>query len=306
MTIRAATILAILPLGSGCSDSGTQPPIDAGAGDGPALQIPSPPLRALHDRPYEHQIRVDTHGEETVWVAAPIRPAWLDFDSATATLSGTPAWGDLGPHTLRLQATTASSSSARSFTILVEKSEVDCRQSFGDPAASPFVLPFPPGHGYEINQGYCPANPAWGHHRWLAYDFRMPIGDTVVASRAGRVLFVQEGFSDGTRVCGQENFVFIRHGDGTVMQYVHLTTNGALVAPGAQVAQGQPIGLSGDSGCSSGPHLHVALFRDGTDFSRQATLPVNYRNATGPLDERGGLVQGGRYVAAGGPGSPGG
>ena len=61
--------------------------------------------------------------------------------------------------------------------------------------------------------------------------------------------------------------------------------------------RGQPIGLSGDSGCSSGPHLHVALFRDRTNFDARSSLPLNYRNADGPLDPRQGLVYDALYRA---------
>ena len=96
---------------------------------------------------------------------------------------------------------------------------------------------------------------------------------------------------------GTENWVFIQHADGTVMQYVHLTQNGVLVSVGESVAQGQTIAISGNTGCSSGPHLHTWLFRDTTDFSRKASLPVNYRNADGPLDHNNALVIGGVYTA---------
>ena len=81
------------------------------------------------------------------------------------------------------------------------------------------------------------------------------------------------------------------------MQYVHLTTNGVLVVVGQSVEQGDPIGLSGDSGCSSGPHVHVNLFRDNTDFNRQATLPYNFVRADGPLDANRGLVHQAAYTA---------
>ncbi len=282
-----------------CSEPSPGPLDPSGPEPPSTLQIPAPPLRAFHDHPYEARVVIDAGGEP-VRVHAPTRPAWMTWDSATSTLGGTPGWRDVGSHTLRLEASSSSASAARSFTVVVEKSEIDCGRLFGDPDASAYVLPFPPGRSYEINQGYCPSNPTWGHHRWFAYDFRMPVGDTVVASRAGQVLFVEERWPDGSRICGQENYVYVGHADGTVMQYVHLTTGGALVAPGARVEAGQPLGLSGDSGCSSGPHLHVALFRDGTDFGRKATLPLNYRNADGPLDARGGLVQGARYRADGG------
>lgn len=172
-----------------------------------------------------------------------------------------------------------------------------CTQSFGDPADSPYQLPFAVGRAYRLIQGYCPQHPAWGHHDWLAYDFDMAIGDTVLASRAGRVFAVRDSFPDATRVCGEENWVFIEHADGTAMMYVHFTRGGALVALGEDVDAGQPIGLSGDSGCSSGPHLHVALFRDRSSFGAANGSPLNYRNAIGPLDARNGLVQGQVYQA---------
>jgi murein DD-endopeptidase MepM/ murein hydrolase activator NlpD len=170
-----------------------------------------------------------------------------------------------------------------------------CSQDFGDPAASPYGLPFPAGRSYQMFQGYCPPNPTWGHHGWLAYDFDLAIGDPILAARTGRVIFVEQRWPDSDRVCGHENSVYVEHPDGTVFAYIHLTTNGARVHVGDQVTAGQPIGLSGDSGCSSGPHLHVALFRNRTSFNKEDTLPLNFHNADGPLDARRGLVQGARY-----------
>jgi len=76
-----------------------------------------------------------------------------------------------------------------------------------------------------------------------------------------------------------------------------MTSGGALVDVGDSVQQGDPIGLSGDSGCSSGTHLHIALFRDRTNFDRQSTLPVNFANAAGPLDSKHAPVQGGKFTA---------
>lgn len=176
---------------------------------------------------------------------------------------------------------------------------IDCDQDFGDPAVAAFVLPFPVGRTYRLIQGYCVPDPTWGHHDWLAYDFDLATGDTVVASQAGRVWFLRENQPDVGGDCsgGKENMVIVLHQDGTAMNYVHLTTAGALVSVGEHVARGQPIALSGNSGCSSGPHLHVALFPDSTDFSNVSSLPFNYRNAEGPLDENRGLVQGALYTA---------
>jgi murein DD-endopeptidase MepM/ murein hydrolase activator NlpD len=66
----------------------------------------------------------------------------------------------------------------------------------------------------------------------------MPIGTTIVASRAGRVVAVQEAFVDGNGEDLKENFVFIRHEDGTTSRYYHLMHDGALVSWGTSCARG--------------------------------------------------------------------
>lgn len=108
---------------------------------------------------------------------------------------------------------------------------------------------------------------------------------------------MEEHWPDSDRVCGHENGVWIRHADGTVLNYVHLTTNGAQVQVGEQVTQGQLIGRSGDSGCSIGPHLHVTLYYNGTSFNKENTIPLTYSNAIGPVDVRHGLIQDQMYQA---------
>lgn len=182
---------------------------------------------------------------------------------------------------------------------LVPEATEDCEESFGDPSTSAYLLPWRVGRTYEVIQSYCPSNPDWGHHGWYAYDFDLATGDTVLASRAGRVRFIREDQPDIGRRCGVggENMAVIQHDDGSVMHYVHFTTDGVLVDVGDRVEQGQPIALSGNSGCSSGPHLHVVLFPDATDYGRTASEPFNYRNADGPLDGNDGLVQGAEYTA---------
>ncbi|MGH7409039.1 MAG: M23 family metallopeptidase [Candidatus Methylomirabilales bacterium] len=123
-----------------------------------------------------------------------------------------------------------------------------------------------------------------------AYDILMPIGTPILASRTGTVLLVEERFLDGTRIPDQENYINVTHSDGTIAGYVHLTTDGALVGVGDTVTQGQVIGLSGDSGSSSEPHLHFHL--QGCEGC--ATVPMTFRN-TRPHPR--GLVQGESYTA---------
>ncbi len=120
-----------------------------------------------------------------------------------------------------------------------------------------YTLPYAVGASFNVTQGNCTT----GSHRselsqQFAYDFGMPSGTSILAVRAGLVVAAVESFSDNTGKAGQENFVSIMHSDSTVARYVHLTENGADVLVGESVTQGQRIGTSGNSGFSSGPHLH--------------------------------------------------
>jgi murein DD-endopeptidase MepM/ murein hydrolase activator NlpD len=156
---------------------------------------------------------------------------------------------------------------------------------------SPYVLPWTVGETYRVGQGNCgPGSHAAGAVVQYAYDILMPIDTAVLAVRSGRVLAIEERFQNGTRIPGQENYVNVLHSDGTIAGYVHLTRDGALVEVGDSVVQGQVIGLSGDSGSSSEPHLHFHVQQcDGC-----STAPVTFRNTT--ANPRG-LVEGDAYTA---------
>ena len=156
---------------------------------------------------------------------------------------------------------------------------------------SAYILPWSVGEAHRVDQGNCGSGShAAGTVVQYAYDFLMPIGTPVIAARSGTVFLVEEGFPDGTRRAGEENYINILHTDATLAGYVHLTENGALVTVGEVVAQGQVIGLSGDTGSSTEPHLHFHV--QGCDGC--ATVPVTFRN-TRPHPN--GLVPGESYRA---------
>lgn len=123
-------------------------------------------------------------------------------------------------------------------------------------ASSPYVLPYPFGTSYVVST--TTAHPE--DHRY-AVDFLMPIGSTITAARAGRVYKVEESFFDTDQGGDQANYVFVLHDDNTLGLYGHLTHNGALVSKGDLVTIGEPLGLSGDSGWSTQPHLHFEVWR---------------------------------------------
>ena len=72
------------------------------------------------------------------------------------------------------------------------------------------------------------------------------------------------------------NFIKIYHGDGTIGSYVHLKRNGSIVEKGDKIEKGQLIGFSGNTGWSSGPHLHFMVAQN-KDF-QNITLPIKFLN----------------------------
>ncbi len=101
-----------------------------------------------------------------------------------------------------------------------------------------------------------------------AYDFAVPRGTTVRAMRGGTVLRVRNVsgpgsacYDGGGSSCANlANTVEIKHSDGTVGLYMHLAHG--TVRAGQRLAQGDVIGTSGNSGWSTGPHLHVQVQQD--------------------------------------------
>ena len=85
----------------------------------------------------------------------------------------------------------------------------------------------------------------------------------MLAARGGKVIAVRDGsVASGPmrRFYDKANAVEVLHADGTIATYAHLQ-NGAVVEVGQHVAPGERIGLSGDTGLSTGPHLHFMVWR---------------------------------------------
>jgi hypothetical protein len=98
-----------------------------------------------------------------------------------------------------------------------------------------------------------------------AYDFGMPVGTTLRAMRGGKVLQVRivsspgsPCYSGGGSSCANyANTVEILHADETVDLYMHISSS--LVSKGQEVKQGDAIAKSGNTGWSTGPHLHCQV-----------------------------------------------
>ncbi|GAA3014912.1 M23 family metallopeptidase [Streptomyces fulvorobeus] len=98
-----------------------------------------------------------------------------------------------------------------------------------------------------------------GGARWAAkhsgQDFAVPVGTKVEAAHAGTV--VKAGPNGGGDGPAYGNAVVIRHSNGKYSQYAHLSTINVHI--GQTVKTGQKIALSGNTGNSSGPHLHFEI-----------------------------------------------
>lgn len=122
-----------------------------------------------------------------------------------------------------------------------------------------YHLPFSKNISYKLHQGY---NGSFSHQNENALDFTMPVGSLVTAARAGVVIQVIDNNNENclSKSCMDfNNYITILHSDGSYAKYVHLDHNGAKVKVGDIVEQDDIIALSGNTGFSSGPHLHFEV-----------------------------------------------
>ncbi|MFE9309401.1 M23 family metallopeptidase [Streptomyces sp. NPDC088353] len=120
---------------------------------------------------------------------------------------------------------------------------------------------------FALSAGFNQAGGHWAH-KHSGQDFAVPSGTKVVAANAGTVVKAgPNGAGDGP---AYGNAVVIKHANGTYSQYAHLSRVDVRI--GQAVATGQHIALSGNTGNSTGPHLHFEI----------RTTP-NYGSALNPL-----------------------
>ena len=92
-----------------------------------------------------------------------------------------------------------------------------------------------------------------GLHGYNGVDLGAPAGTAVLASASGEVIISRSYGYNG----GYGQYIVVRHGNGTQTLYAHLSEN--YVFAGARVVQGQVIGAVGNTGRSTGPHLHFEI-----------------------------------------------
>jgi len=136
----------------------------------------------------------------------------------------------------------------------------------GDPNARPrdidYQLPLRQ-RALRIEQGYGGSFSHTDPQNLYAVDFAADLGTPVLAARDGVVMQVESDFAKAglslEKFGGRANFVRILHDDGTMALYAHLQESGVLVRVGQHVRAGQEIGLSGNTGFTTGPHLHFVV-----------------------------------------------
>ena len=124
-------------------------------------------------------------------------------------------------------------------------------------------LPFESGKSYKILQGF---NGSFTHTKLnnrFALDFQMAVGEQICSVADGIVIEVVSGYKNGgysKQWNGFDNYIWVFHPElNLISVYAHLKHKGSLVEVGERVKANQVIGLSGNTGFSTEPHLHFAM-----------------------------------------------
>lgn len=113
------------------------------------------------------------------------------------------------------------------------------------------------GFGFRIH----PVYKTWRMHTGI--DFTAPVGTPIYATGDGKVINPNSGLS------GYGKAIVIDHGFGYQSLYAHCSK--VIVKPGQKVKRGEIIGYVGNSGISTGPHVHYEILKNG-----QPINPVNF------------------------------
>ena len=124
-----------------------------------------------------------------------------------------------------------------------------------------YILPV---NGAYISSPYgWRTHPIYGYQKFhYGIDYSVGAGTPIYAIASGTVTLATYDASAG-------NYVMVSHSGGIASAYMHMSSY--IVSPGQYVSQGQVLGYVGSTGASTGPHLHLAMYCNGSFVN-----PANY------------------------------
>lgn len=257
-------------------------PSAVGAGDRAAASA------AMQDTGVHLQQRVDESGMFVIEAVNEF-PAWVQIAfriEATRNLdSGTPIAGN---HLLPPASETGLLSLALLESGSPSEIELSFQYIFGHPGARhrperAYRLPYTLTDAFRVSQAWPDAVSHASAANRYAVDFEMPVGTAVLAARGGVVIeaaadFIGSGL-DLERDADRANFVRILHDDGTLALYGHLDWHSVRVVPGQRIERGEHLADSGNTGYSTGPHLHFVVQKNSA--GEIESVPVEFDSAAG-------------------------
>jgi murein DD-endopeptidase MepM/ murein hydrolase activator NlpD len=161
------------------------------------------------------------------------------------------------------------------------------RAVLGRPGAAhrppaPYRAPFALGSTFRVNQAYPSRFTHVAPDSAYAVDIGLPDGTPVYAARDGIIINVRHDNFRGApdpAMYDQANVVQILHDDGTIAVYAHLHWESIRVQPGQSVRRGEYIADSGNTGLTTGPHLHFAVIRNAG--MKAESVPIEFAGPGG-------------------------
>jgi len=145
-----------------------------------------------------------------------------------------------------------------------------------------YRAPFAVGATFMVTQAYPLRATHDTDESMYAVDFGLPDDTPVYAAREGTVINVRHDSFNGAplpQMLDQANVILILHDDGTIAMYAHLHWDSIRVRIGQRVQRGEYIADSGNTGFSTGPHLHFAVVRN--SGIADVSIPVQFEGPGG-------------------------
>lgn len=130
------------------------------------------------------------------------------------------------------------------------------------PATPSIAPPYNKNKRFLISQGFNGQYSHTGQGNRYALDIAMPIGEQILAVTAGVVADARDDFSIGGAAdyfLDKANHVTVMHDDGSYAIYAHILYGSLAVSVGQKIEVGQVLARIGNTGYSTGPHLHFVM-----------------------------------------------